>query len=109
MCSSDLGALGHLFDLVRAINQARDAGADQDTLQPAQVLLLELSGVLGLQLEKPKKETGEIAPFVELLLEIRQELRKQKLWSLSDMIRDRLAELGITLEDTKEGTIWRWK
>jgi cysteinyl-tRNA synthetase len=103
------GALGHLFDLVRAINQARDAGADQDTLQPAQVLLLELSGVLGLQLEKPKKETGEIAPFVELLLEIRQELRKQKLWSLSDMIRDRLAELGITLEDTKEGTIWRWK
>ena len=103
------GALGHLFDLVRAINQARDAGADQDTLQPAQVLLLELSGVLGLQLEKPEKETGEIAPFVELLLEIRQELRKQKLWSLSDMIRDRLAELGITLEDTKEGTIWRWK
>jgi cysteinyl-tRNA synthetase len=103
------GALGHLFDLVRAINQARDAGADQDTLRPAQDLLLELSGVFGLQLEKPEKETGEIAPFVELLLEIRQELRKQKLWSLSDVIRDRLADLGITLEDTKEGTIWRWK
>jgi cysteinyl-tRNA synthetase len=103
------GALGHLFDLVRAINQARDAGADQDTLRPAQDLLLELSGVFGLQLEKPEKETGEIAPFVELLLEIRQELRKQKLWSLSDVIRDRLADLGITLEDSKEGTIWRWK
>jgi cysteinyl-tRNA synthetase len=103
------GALGHLFDLVRAINQARDAGADQDTLRPAQDLLLELSGVFGLQLEKPEKETGEIAPFVELLLEIRQELRKQKLWSLSDVIRDRLADLGITLEDSKGGTIWRWK
>jgi len=35
-------------------------------------------------------------------------VRKQKLWSLSDLIRDRLKELGVTIEDSKEGTSWRW-
>lgn len=101
------GALGHLFELVRVINQTRDAGADQEMLQPAQDLLIEVTGVLGLQLDKFNEEAGDIAPFVELLLEIRQELRKHKLWSLSDMIRDRLADLDVTVEDTKDGTSWR--
>lgn len=101
------GALGHLFDLVRVINQARDAGADQESLQPAHDLLLELSGVLGLRLDKHRKETGDAAPLIDLLVEVRQELREQKLWSLSDKIRDQLEALGITLEDTKEGTSWR--
>ncbi|HEX6303710.1 MAG TPA: cysteine--tRNA ligase [Anaerolineales bacterium] len=101
------GALGHLFDLVRVINQARDAGADQESLQPAHDLLLELSSVLGLRLDKYRKETGDAAPLIDLLVEVRQELREQKLWSLSDKIRDQLEALGITLEDTKEGTSWR--
>jgi cysteinyl-tRNA synthetase len=43
------GALGHLFDLVRAINQARDAGVDEDSLSQAQALLRELAGVFGLR------------------------------------------------------------
>jgi cysteinyl-tRNA synthetase len=48
----------------------------------------------------------EIAPFVDLLLEVRKELRCQKLWQLSDSIRDRLSELGIVLEDHKDGSTW---
>ena len=44
-----------------------------------------------------------------LLIEIREQLRNEKLWSLSDLIRDRLAELGVVLEDLKEGSTWRWK
>ena len=103
------GALGHLFDFVRAINQARDAGVDDAGLEPAQALLLELTGVLGLQLDKKTgPEGGEAPPFIDLLVEIRTELRAQKLWALSDQIRDRLAELGIILEDSKSGTTWRW-
>ncbi len=103
------GALGYLFDLVRAINQTRDAGTEQTILNPAQDLLRELSGVLGLRLETPEKENGDIPPLIELLVEVRQILREQHLWSLSDKIRDRLAELGIVLEDGKEGTTWRRK
>jgi cysteinyl-tRNA synthetase len=103
------GALACLFDLVRAINSARDAGADAETLERAQSLLRELSGVLGLRLERPAAEgdTGLAAGLIELLIEVRGDLRREKLWSLSDTIRDRLAGLGVVLEDTKEGTTWR--
>ena len=103
------GALGHLFDLVRVINQSRDAGASAEDLQPAQDMLIELSSVLGLQLEITKQPPGQIDTLVELLIDVRTELRQQKLWELSDMIRDRLAEQDILLEDNKDGTTWRWK
>ena len=103
------GALGHLFDLVRAINQARDAGVAAVTLSQAQDLLRELAGVFGLRLERPATKSAGIDPFVDLLVEVRRELRQQKLWSLSDLVRDRLAELGVILEDSKEGTSWRWR
>jgi cysteinyl-tRNA synthetase len=44
-----------------------------------------------------------------MLVAVREELRGQKLWDLSDEIRDHLDELGVSLEDGKEGTTWRWK
>jgi cysteinyl-tRNA synthetase len=103
------GALGYLFELVRATNQARDAGANPGVLDPAQALLIELSTVLGLRLERLAQAGGPAEPFIELLLGLRTELRSQKLWGLSDQIRDRLAELGVTIEDSKEGTAWRWR
>ncbi|MBT3392073.1 MAG: cysteine--tRNA ligase [Chloroflexi bacterium] len=104
------GALGHIFELVRAVNQARDMDAGPEALQPAQALILELTNVLGLRLEsRARLGGGEAAPFVELLLEIRAELRSQKLWALSDQVRDRLTELGVLIEDGKDGTTWRWK
>jgi len=43
-----------------------------------------------------------------LLVDVRTEARKQKNWALSDLIRDRLKELGVAIEDEKEETRWRW-
>jgi cysteinyl-tRNA synthetase len=103
------GALGHLFDLVRAINQAKDAGVAAAVVGQGQALLSELMGVFGLHTERLAAEGGQADGFVELLIEIRRDLRQQKLWALSDKVRDRLAELGVLLEDSKEGTTWRWK
>ena len=45
--------------------------------------------------------------IVELVIGLRAEARKQKQWALSDMIRDGLKELGIVIEDKKDGTSWR--
>lgn len=101
------GALGHLFDLVREINQARSSGAAQTDLDPAQETLKEMAGVLGLSLEESADQTrADVAPFIELLLEIRRELRDQEQYGLADSIRDRLAELGVVIEDSKGGTVW---
>lgn len=104
------GALGHLFDLVRTINLARDSGVKQATLDQAQILLRELAeDVFGLRLERPETKGTQAAPFVDLIVELRRQLREEKLWSLSDQLREQLAELGVILEDTKDGTIWHWK
>ncbi len=102
------GALGNLFELVRAINQARDAGIAGDIVAEGQNLLRELMLVFGLRIEH-KEMGGQATPFIELLIELRREMRQQKLWSLADQLRASLAELGVLLEDSKEGTTWRWK
>ncbi|NPV57573.1 MAG: cysteine--tRNA ligase [Anaerolineae bacterium] len=103
------GALGSMFDLVRALNQARADGATSGDLEPAQATLLELAGVLGLRLQ-PEDDSGSQAadPFIGLLLDLRQDLRKQKLFDLADGIRQRLLDLDVLVEDTKEGSSWRW-
>jgi cysteinyl-tRNA synthetase len=41
-------------------------------------------------------------------LEVRNEARKQKQWALSDLIREKLTALGVAIEDTRDGTTWRW-
>ena len=99
------GALAGLFDLVRAINHGRDAGAGKGAIETAQAALLELCRVLGLRLD-PSHGDEAVDPFIDLLLDIRRELRAEKLWSLSDLIRDRLKALGIVVEDSKDGSIW---
>jgi cysteinyl-tRNA synthetase len=101
------GALGGIFELVRSINAARDAGATDAQLQPAQDTIRELAGVFGLRLAE-KKGSGGADPFIDLLLEVRTEVRAQKLWALSDLIRDRLKALGVTVEDSKQGSTWHW-
>ena len=102
------GALGNLFDLVRSINKARDEGATDEEIAPAQNMLRKLTGVLGLQLNEKEEGDQSAAPFIDLLVELRTEIRKEKLYALSDQIRDRLAELGVTLEDSKQGTTWHF-
>ncbi len=92
---------------MRAINQARADGALPADLEEAQALLRELTGVLGLTLQEAQKG-GDADPFIQLLVDLRLELRKQKLYALADTVRNRLAELGVILEDTREGTTWRW-
>jgi len=102
------GALSTMFNLVRLINQKRAEGATDAQLQVGQSALRELAQILGLRLDMPKKENAA-DEFINLLLEVRQEARAQKLWSLADMIRDRLTALGVIIEDSKAGSTWRWK
>ncbi len=96
-------ALAALFDLVRDINRGRDQGRD---IRPGQGTLRELAGVLGLMLEAPAAKSQEAAPFIELLIQVRTGLRAAKQWQLADTVRDGLANLGVDLKDSPEGTTW---
>jgi cysteinyl-tRNA synthetase len=95
-------ALAVLFDLAKDINRARDEGVG---VRDAQAVLLELADVLGLRLERAEQSI-EAAPFIDLLVQIRGELRAAKQWELADRVRDGLASLNVALEDTPEGTVW---
>ncbi len=102
-------ALATLFDLARAINRARDEGATAGDIAAAQARLRDLMGVLGLRGGPATDNSGQAAePFIELLLAVRKELRAAKQWQLSDLVRDSMTKLGVALEDTPQGTIWRW-
>ncbi|NOZ49912.1 MAG: cysteine--tRNA ligase [Chloroflexi bacterium] len=103
------GALGHLHDLVKAINMARDQGVGGDAFTGAQDTLRDLAGILGLQLSAAAPGASDAAPFIDLLIEVRTEIRKLKQWALADTLRDRLAEHGVILEDSRTGTTWRWQ
>ncbi|MBV6450627.1 MAG: Cysteine--tRNA ligase [Anaerolineales bacterium] len=100
-------ALAALYELVKAINTARDNGANDDQLAPAQNALRELTGVFGLQL-KEKTGSSEAEAQVKALIAERSEARKHKNWARSDELRDQLKALGVAIEDSKDGTTWRW-
>jgi len=112
-------ALAALFDLSGAINQAGDSGLG---FQDAQEVLLSLGReALGLKLPRTvylraslkvsaklsAKATvipSAVNARVNRLVEERADCRKKKNWQRADEVRAKLAELGIVLEDTSEGT-----
>ncbi|MGH2562560.1 MAG: cysteine--tRNA ligase [Thermomicrobiales bacterium] len=101
-------AVAALFDLARSINRAKADGGDPGTTEAAQSRLIALAGVLGLDLVgQQDHDLGDVAPIIDLLIDVRNRLRDAKQWALADQIRDGLCERGIAIEDTPAGTTWR--
>ncbi|HXG10351.1 MAG TPA: cysteine--tRNA ligase [Gemmataceae bacterium] len=113
------GAIGVLYELLTTLNRFADsrqleAGrADPAVLADFRrgvVVLRELSQILGLFREPPAAGAGGdqlVGGLMQLLIDLRADARKAKNFALADQIRQRLAELGITLEDRPGGTTWR--
>lgn len=103
-------ALSVLFDMVREINRLRE----NDMKQAAELgaLLKQLGSILGLLQQNPETflRAGideDETKKVEDLIVARNRARQEKNWKESDRIRDVLTQMGISLEDTPQGTIWR--
>ncbi|MFC2051973.1 cysteine--tRNA ligase [Chloroflexota bacterium] len=129
-------AVAVLFDLAHDVNRLSEAGYG---VAKAQQLLLELAGILGLTFEAPEEPPLNVEMLEKLfiatgerirkegvvidiaasvldadsvmghLISIRKRLREAKKFQLADEIRSKLIELGIALEDTPKGTVWRYK
>ncbi len=105
-----------LHDLARSINDFLHATGgmihynkeDLQGLSKAVSTLSTLGGILGLF-----QESGAIADrgltegLISLLIDVRNDLRSKKEWAFADKIRDSLKGMGIILEDTSTGTIWK--
>ncbi len=98
-------ALGCLFDLVREVNTQYILGID---ISAAQTTIVELGGLLGLTFQQPSRSNLEIDPYVDLLVEVREQLRAIKSFELADQVRSKLEELNIVLEDSSQGTRWKF-
>ena len=106
--------ISHLFEGVRIINtvlagNATLSQADLDELR--ETMRMFMFDILGLVENTQADNNGNeaYAKAVDLLLEMRREAKARKDWATSDLIRDRLGEIGFELKDTKEGTEWKLK
>jgi len=73
----------------------------------AKALLDRFDAVLGLNLNAPQV-AKELPPELARLLEERNQARAARNWAKADALRDELARRGVTVKDTKEGTVWEY-
>jgi cysteinyl-tRNA synthetase len=116
-----VSAIGLLFEKVRELNKLLEPGPDSAGEFPRQRLddgrraLIRAARVLGLLHEDPKAFFSRLAEGsqavdpaeVERLIQERASARSAKDWARADAIRNRLKEMGVTLEDGPKGTTWR--
>jgi len=101
-------AISILLELVKEVNklESLDEIPSETDMNDCHQLFLELGGILGLSFETEIEDNLQGA-LIELLIEIRNEIRSKKMFDLSDKIRDDLKKLGIELLDSKDGTRWK--
>jgi len=104
-------AIAAFFNFVTDLNKALTERPGRESLLEAERVFAELGeGVLGLfptRVLENQLGGALLEGLVSLLLEIREEARKNRNFALSDRIRDRLTELGVVVEDTREGPKWK--
>ena len=102
------GALAAVFDLVSEVNkQLTSKAPDAAMLHVARRDLVTILNALGIRTERATKpsasDSGDSLKLVDLLLQVRQDVRAAKLWPVSDKIRNGLKELGYEVEDLPGG------
>jgi len=102
-------ALAELFDFISKINAYADNPTEtigQDALQKVKddvhALVFDIFGLRALHQDSGEHMDG----LMSLVLDIRQQARTDKNWTISDTIRDRLNELNIVVKDGKDGSEW---
>ena len=106
------GALGAVFDLVRALNAAIDNNAlGTGDVPPVKAAFEQFDRVLGvLDLRRVEdRQTAMPAEEIERLVTARADARKRRDFAEGDRIRQQLLDAGIVLEDGPTGTRWKRK
>jgi cysteinyl-tRNA synthetase len=104
-------AFGVLFELVRDVNaQLRETAGLSDRAAEGVLSFLRATAgdVFGVLSDREDAVSDEnFSAVMDLLLDVREMARAEKQWAMADLIRNRLGELGITIEDGKDGSSWK--
>ena len=107
-----------MFELARKVNIYKDAvlnknvPVDSSVVSEVKRIFKTMTDILGILEDRWTGSKGEASnkdynDLMDLILEVRQECRAQKQYALADAIRDKLAALGITVEDSPQGARWK--
>ncbi|MBA7683822.1 Cysteine--tRNA ligase [subsurface metagenome] len=102
-------AIAQLFDGVKYINllsEGKEMLTESDLLSFKHFMNTVTKDILGIKKEQKEYHPGLEDELIELIINLRLEARKNKDFKTSDKIRDHLAEMGIVLNDAKDGTKW---
>ena len=97
-------AISAVFELVKLSNSTISEESGKAYLSELKKEIETLCGVLGIITEKKKEALDS---EIEAMIEARQQARKSKNFALADEIRGKLLDMGIVLEDTREGVKWK--
>jgi cysteinyl-tRNA synthetase len=104
-------ALAVLFEISKEINKLviQSKNINEKTLELVYEIYKELGETLGLFQQKKNKEIEKkiVTDLVQILFDLREELRNKKDYKLSDKIRMRMKKAGLVVEDTAEGPKWK--
>lgn len=99
-----IAELFHVIDKIYAVDLKQETLTQAEAIAIKQLITHWLHDILGIV---PETRTNEqFNEIMEIIIQLRNEARVQKNYALSDLIRDKLQSVHITLRDTPEGTIW---
>jgi cysteinyl-tRNA synthetase len=99
-------AIGHLFELVRTVNQEIEGGAKPPVLRAERAVLRELSDILGI-LQHITDIDDAVPEEIVRLVEERTQARADKDWARADELRAEIERAGYVVEDTAGGSVAR--
>ncbi len=100
-------AIAVMFEMAKESNRSMsDRTLSKEEAEARIALIEEFDSILGI-LPDEEDDDGAMDEVMSILIDLRKELRGRKMYDLSDLIRDRLKEAGIVLEDTAEGAKWK--
>ncbi|MBO7277332.1 MAG: cysteine--tRNA ligase [Bacteroidales bacterium] len=101
--------IANMFEISRLVNLISDKKetiTEADKAQLKENFEIVFSEILGMKSEQSDNTSNIIDGLMSIITEMRADARANKDWAKSDMIRDRLASVGITIKDGKDGAKW---
>ena len=96
-----------IYEIVRVVNQNVNENSSVEFLNASLLIITTLLNILGIDLNKTSQDSSIDESLIEKMISERTEAKKQKDFAKADEIRNKLLDMGIELEDTRQGVKWK--